>query len=254
MDLLSSLDGLLWFLLALGLLLLLQRALHREIQAFFLILTRHPAVAMALFSLVFFPGVLLHELSHFVVARILGVRTGHFSLLPQPMADGRLQLGFVETTRADLVRDSLIGAAPLIAGGLFLAYASIYRLNLLPLWEYLRHGQFSAFWMGLLVLPSSPDFPLWFYLTFAVSSTMLPSASDRHAWLPLGSMICVLVGLAFLAGAGTWMLENLAPYLNAFLRSVATLIGLSVGVHLILVLPLGLLHHLLTKLTGMDIE
>jgi hypothetical protein len=61
------LDGLAWLLLMLGPLLLLQPVLHREIQAVFLLLTRRPALTIGLFSLIFFPGVLLHEGSHFVV-------------------------------------------------------------------------------------------------------------------------------------------------------------------------------------------
>jgi len=234
-------------------LLFLQRALHREIQAVFLILTRHPGVTMALFSLLFFPGVFLHEFSHFLMARLLGVRTGRFSLLPRSMPDGRLQLGYVETAQTDIIRDSLIGAAPLIAGGLFVAYAAIHQLNLLPLWGFVRLRQFDLFWAGFLALPAIPDFPLWFYMTFAVSSTMLPSASDRHAWLPLGGVVTFLVGLGLLTGAGPWMLENLAPPFNTFLRSVATLFGLSAIVHLVLVLPLMLIHRLLTRVTGVDI-
>jgi len=254
MPLISSLDGLLWLLVALVLLMFLQRGLHREIQAILLITTRHPGVAMALFSLIFLPGVLLHELSHYIMARILGVQTGRFSILPRSMPDGRLQMGYVETASADLARDSLIGAAPLVAGGIFLVYASISRFDLFPLWEYLKQGQTDAFFKGLQALPSLPGFYIWFWLAFTVSSTMLPSTSDRRAWLPLGLMVGVMIGLALLAGAGPWMLKNLAPYLNTFLRSVATLFALSAGVHLILMLPLKLFHALLTKITGIDME
>ena len=109
----NQLSGLFWFILMLVPLILLQRLLHREIQAVFLILTRDPRITMGIFSLIFLPGVFLHELSHFLMAKILGVRTGRFSLFPQSLPDGRLQLGYVETTRSDIIRDSLIGAAPL---------------------------------------------------------------------------------------------------------------------------------------------
>ena len=82
--------GLLWLILALGPLLILQRLLHREIQLIFLYITRRVDLAMALFSLLFFPGVLLHEGSHFLAARLLGVRTGGFSILPHLLPGGRL--------------------------------------------------------------------------------------------------------------------------------------------------------------------
>ena len=98
------------------------------------------------------------------------------------------------------------------------------------------------------------DFFLWFYLVFVVSSTMMPSESDRHAWLPLGLCIVVLFTLATFAGAGTWMLENLAPSLNDFLGTVATLFGLSVTVHVILLLPTMLLHRAVSRITGLDIK
>jgi len=42
-------------------------------------------------------------------------------------------------------------------------------------------GKLNLFWLGIRALPSVKDFYLWFYLAFAVSSTMMPSQSDRHA-------------------------------------------------------------------------
>ena len=231
----------------------LQRALHREIQAIFLILTRRPNVTMALFSLLFFPGVFLHELSHFLMAKFLFVPTGRFSFIPESMPNGRLRLGYVEVSKTDILRDSIIGTAPLIAGGLFISYAARVQLDLLPLWDAFRQADFSTFWLDLLTLPSMSDFPLWFYLTFAISSTMLPSESDRNAWLPLGGMIVLSIAIAAFAGAGVWMLSHLAPPLNIFFRSIASIFGLSAAVHGILVLPLLLIHKLLTRITGLDI-
>lgn len=187
------------------------------------------------------------------MAKLLFVPTGNFSFIPKTMPNGRLRLGYVEVSKTDILRDSLIGMAPLIVGGLFISYAAIYPLNLLPLWDALRQANFSLFWMGLAALPSLPDFPLWFYLTFAVSSTMLPSESDRNAWLPLSGVIALFVVLAVFAGAGVWMLETLAPPLNIFFRSVATIFGLSAAVHGFLALPLLLIHKLLTRVTGLDI-
>lgn len=248
-----ELSGLFWFVATLVPLTLLQRLLHREIQAVFLILSRSPEFTIALFSLLFLPGVLLHEISHYLVAVVLGVPTPRFSVIPQVLPTGKLQLGYVETARTDIVRDSLIGAAPLFAGGLVVAFVALTKLSLLPLWDALRLGQFGAFWAAAAALPRESDFPLWFYLLFTVSSTMLPSQSDRHAWLPLGLAVALLLALAFLAGAGPWMLNHLTPPLNAFLSATSVIFGLSAIVHLALIIPSLALHLVSARLTGVDI-
>ena len=249
----SELQGFFWFIVMLIPLILLQRMLHREIQAVFLIITRSPQITMGMFSLIFLPGVFLHELSHFLMAKILRVPTGRFSIFPHPLPDGRLQLGYVETARADIVRDSLIGAAPLITGTIFVSYVSLFQLDMRILWDTLKNGQLNLFWMGIHALTHAQDFYLWFYLTFAVSSTMMPSESDRHAWLELVVSVGVIFGIALLIGAGPWMLNNVAPLLSRFLSSVAVIFGLSSAVHVVLALPTALAHKLLARATGVDI-
>ena len=252
---LSSFTGLIWFLLMLVPLNFLQRVLHREIQAALYIASGGNApLTMAVFSILFFPGVLLHEFSHFLMAKILFVPTRGFSIIPKMMPEGYLRMGYVEVAESDIVRDSLIGAAPLILGNLVVAYIAIYPLHLIPLWDVLRNGQMNLFWLGITLLPNVPDFALWFYLTFAISSTMLPSPSDRHAWLPLGLSVAFLFMLALFAGAGSWMMLNLAPVLNAFLHSVATLFGLSAAVHGVLIPPLMLVHKMLSRWLGWDVR
>ncbi len=254
MSYITAFDGLFWLLVALVVFVFLQRLLHREFQAFFLILTRHPDMTQVLFALIFFPGVLLHELSHFLTAKLLGVQTGNFSLIPQAQPDGKLRLGYVETASGGFVRDALIGAAPLVTGSLFVAYAAMVQMHLLPLWDLMRSANWGAFLAILVSVPKSPDFWLWFYLTFTISSTMMPSQSDRHAWLPLGLLIVGLVAVAMLAGAGTWMLANLAPAFNQFLRALAMIFGLSGVLHILLILPFFLFNRILTRFTGVDVD
>jgi hypothetical protein len=220
----------------------------------FLLISRDPVITIWLFSLMFFPGILLHETSHFLTAKVLGVRTGKFSLLPRALPGGRLQLGSVEVAQTDVVRDSIIGVAPLIAGGLFIAYAAIYHMHLLTVWEFLRAGETRLFSQGLVLLPRYSDFWLWFYLVFVVSSTMMPSESDRHAWRPLGIYAALLLGLALLAGAGQWMLDSLAPALNSFFKSVSLIFALSVVLHLLLLAPTMLAHRILSSATGLDVR
>jgi hypothetical protein len=115
-------------------------------------------------------------------------------------------------------------------------------------------GRWELFWMGLGLLPNVPDFYLWFYLTFAVSSTMLPSESDRLSWLPLGLWVIVLLVLAIFSGAGNWMIANLAPALDDLLNSVALLFGLSNTLHIVLLFPFFVLHRLLVYVMKVDVR
>jgi hypothetical protein len=251
---LGQIDGLVWLVVCLAPFLLVQRWLHRDIQAVFLLLTRRPELTIGLFSLLFFPGVMLHETSHFLMAVLLRVRTGRFSVLPKVQPDGQLQLGFVETAKSDFLRDALIGMAPLLSGGAVIAYLGISRLGLASLGIFITHAEWALFWQALVQLPNQPDFWLWFYLAFTISSTMLPSASDRRAWLPVALILVTLAGIAVLAGAGPWMLANLAPRVNQLLLTLATIFGISLVLHLILAIPFGLLANALSRVMRLKVS
>ncbi|HSV85852.1 MAG TPA: hypothetical protein VLH85_04715 [Levilinea sp.] len=249
----ASLSGLWWLLACLVPFILVQRWLHRELQGIFLLITRRPAMALGLFSLLFFPGVLLHEVSHFLAARLLWVRTGRFSVIPKALPGGRLRMGYVETAPSDAIRDALIGAAPLVTGSLLIAYLGAYRLGLSALATLALQGKWDLFWVWLMTLPNQADFWLWFYLAFSISSTMLPSASDRRAWLPIITGVLILVVLGLLFGAGPWIVANLTPLINRALRSLALVFGISLVVHAALLLPFWLLRLLLSRLTGLRV-
>jgi len=250
---LDRIQGLLWLLAFLLPFLAVQRAVHREIQAVLLLLTRKPGLTVGLFSLLFLPGVFLHETSHYLMAKLLRVPTGRFSLIPAVLPDGTMRLGFVETAEADFIRDALIGMAPLITGGAATAAISLGALHIQPVLTGLASAQYAAAFSALRALPAQADFWLWFYLLFTVSSTMLPSASDRGKWLPLILLLVSLTALLALFGAGNWMLNTAAPWLNGVLQSVAVVFAVSLLVHLALLLPFYLLRRLLNRVTGLRV-
>jgi hypothetical protein len=243
---LDAFSGLVWFLISLLPFLFVQRRLQRELQAVLLLLTRSPAMTVGIFSLLFFPGVLLHELSHFLMARLLRVQTGKFSLLPEMQADGKLRLGFVETEQTDFFRDALIGAAPLITGMIATALIGLQFLGVDAVLVPAATGRWQAVWPVLAVLPAHSDFWVWFYLVFAISSSMVPSPSDRRGWLPLLGVLAIITILVVVAGAGPWMMANLTPWLNTVLGSLAVVFFISLGVHVILILPVLLLRVVLS--------
>lgn len=249
----TNLDGLWWLLIALLPLLFVQRRLHQETMAVFLLLTRNQGMALILFSLLFFPGVVLHEMSHWITAKLLGVRTGKIWLIPERLPDGNLRMGYVEAERVDFFRESLIGFAPLLFGGLFVAYTGLSHLKFHLLWEALMNAQLTALPDSFAALYTQSDFWLWFYLTFVVSATMMPSPSDRQSWMPLILFAATVFGLALLGGAGPWLAENFAPGLNNVLRAAAVVFGISIAVHLVLLLPAALIRQGLNRLTGLTV-
>jgi len=238
-----------WWLLGLTLpFILAQVLLHREIQYLFLIMTRRLNLAVGLFSLLFFPGVLLHELSHLLAALLLRVPVKKFSLIPHTTPTGRVRLGYVQTNQVDVIRDALIGTAPLISGGAVIALISHFILGLPGFFT----GDFHTWWQALQQLPSLPDFWIWFYLLFTISSTMLPSESDRHAWLPIILVFVLLLILVIAAGAGPWMKIHVLPVLSTILPAVSAVIAISLLAHLVLLVPAGLLRSILGKSLGIS--
>src|SRR5512147_2293768 len=90
----------------------LQRWLHRHIQGLALILTGDAGCAIRFLFYLLMPGVLLHEMSHYVMARLLLVRTGAFRVGIGNTNRRQVSLGSVNIERTDPIRESLVGIAP----------------------------------------------------------------------------------------------------------------------------------------------
>lgn len=124
--------------------------------------TTRPGVV--LYSLLVLPGTIIHELSHWIVAEILQVRTGQITILPDLGGEqGRERLGSVATQKSDPIRGFLIGIAPFISGLLILVVLG--RLLMLG-W-----GVYPA-WQVLLII----------YGVMVIGNSMMISREDRRTW------------------------------------------------------------------------
>lgn len=247
-------EELVWLLILLGPLLFIQRKLHREIQGIILLITHRAEITMLIFSLIFLPGVMIHELSHYITARLLGVKTGELSIIPRTLTNGKIQLGYVVTSKSDILRDSLIGIAPFLSGSILVALLGLYRLNISLLVNENSVLSIISLIDNIRLIYNTPDFFLWFYLTFTISSTMMPSASDRRAWLPMALLLLVFIGFIILIGIGPWLLETLLKPTSFALESLVFVLGISVLFHLILLLPVWILRRLLERITGYQVN
>ena len=172
------------FFFAFGLLLLLGRQVHRAMHGLVLLLTNNYQSAAFLYALPLLPGVALHEISHAVMALILRVRVRSFTLVPQRKA-GSITLGSVEVNRADIVRMTFIGLAPMLVGIMVLTIIGWYVFDIGRLTKTIASGDFRQISNQVMLATQVGDAYLWFYLMFAVANAMMPSSSDTVTLPPV---------------------------------------------------------------------
>lgn len=146
--------------------------------------TKNLTFATYVIAALYLPGVIIHELSHLVVAVFLLLDVKGMSLIPhaEPTPGGiGLQLGSVEYYRQDPIRGAIVGIAPFIVGNIVLYFLFI-NPYLSSLSSPLREILLS-------------------YLVLILSSTMFSSKQDMiDVWvvlLFLGVLIGILTFLRF---------------------------------------------------------
>lgn len=201
-------------------LVLLEKWIHRHLHGAALLISGHDQAAIYLYAVLLFPGVALHEFSHWLMATLLGVRAGRIQLLPERGRDGRVRLGAVQVQKVDAVRGSLIGAAPLLTGSLAVLAIGYLAFDIGQAGQALLSGDPAAMTRAAMAMLETPDMWLWLYLVFAVANAMLPSSADRQTWPPVIAFLVLAAVVAYLAGGLVWM-GSLAPLVNAGLRWLA---------------------------------
>lgn len=191
------------FFVLFGLMLFLQRWLQQHIQGLTYAVTGNPGCAVRALFWVLLPGVVLHEFSHWLVANLVGVRTGRVSIGLGKMRGKHFSLGSVTVEKSDPLRESLIGVAPFIFG--ILAVWALMGLGF-GLWSPQSVSQVLET-LGAVI--RDPLTWVALYFVFAVSTSMIPSESDREPW---GVIIAIFAGIGLLALVLGWS-PNITPEL-----------------------------------------
>jgi hypothetical protein len=181
------------FFIELIILFFLSRELTRSFTYVMFNLLKSKKITVMLLALLFFPGTLIHELSHFLMAKVLFVHTGKMHLLPRIEGDGVI-LGSVGIGHSDIFRRMLIGAAPFLFGTTLLLCTLFYVTDQ-RLWEHVP---------SLLVAG---------YIVFEVGNTMFSSKKDREGMLTFLSVFGILAILLYIAGL-RFSLDTLAFFLT----------------------------------------
>jgi len=202
------------FFLELLILFFLSRQLSLELSFFFQRITRSRQISMFLLALLFFPGTLIHELSHFFMAKLLLVPTGTITLWPKVESSRTVTMGSVEVAKCDPFRNFFIGIAPFIVGTILVVQI---------LWNSILHNIFSS--TLLLVIVG--------YVLFVVCNTMFSSKKDMEGAVMFYCIVILLFIAAYFFGV---RIEHVAGFIN----SQESLTSMMRSAVFLLIIPIGL--------------
>ena len=193
-----------------------------------------------LFYLLVFPGVVLHEGTHYLACLLTGTRVSRFApFSPGRSDDGHLMLGYVRHERRAFPVGAIIGLAPILLNplGLLVVTALLTPLTLREV------AHLSGEVMALEIFASGflSDTPLlattWVYLAFSFALGSVPSREDLSG-LPMLLLILgcgiLLIGLLstgseIVLTSAIYDLSALAARLYALPAAVAVVAALTVG-------------------------
>ncbi|MGD2078985.1 MAG: hypothetical protein PVH18_11415 [Chloroflexota bacterium] len=245
-----------WVAITLPILSLLGRWIHRHLHGLATLVTGNANWAVILYALILLPGVLLHELSHWITAKLLRVRTGAFSILPKIGRDGTVQLGSVEyykTRGVGPIRESLIGSAPLVAGTAVVLLITFRIIDVDSLAIAIETGQVDRLTEAIATLFDTSDFLLWLYLLFAISNAMMPSASDRRAWPAFAAIMIAFALVLILLGVQDDLINTLAGPAATVFGHLGLAYSLVIGVDIFFIFIIYVLEQLISRIRGVEL-
>ena len=235
-------------------LLILRRWITHHLQGLGLLLWGNSDMAMLLYFLALLPGIVLHELSHWLFAQLLGVKTGKIELWPSRKSRGRIRLGSVQIGKADHLRASLIGLAPFITGCLVIYLIGDQILGVSRLIAPLFESDFATFQTSLAGYAQASDFWIWLYVIFAVSNTMFPSESDRGAWWPVLAVLGGIALLGYALGLESSIPQEATNVLLDLIRYLAYAFILTVAANLVFVVVIAVLEKITEAVKGTRVQ
>ncbi|OGY22415.1 MAG: hypothetical protein A3A65_04650 [Candidatus Chisholmbacteria bacterium RIFCSPLOWO2_01_FULL_49_14] len=212
--------------------------LIRYLMSASMLTTGSNKLGIVIYDLLFFPGILIHELAHFFAANFLGVRTGSIEIFPKEI-HGEVKLGSVQVGKSDPVRGALIGSSPLLIGTILLVVLLKWRFPFLftePLTAAITSISKGIHW---------PD-AFAFYLLFAVSNTMVLSKSDRKELVPAALLVLGISIIAWISKSMV-LLDKIAGVMGEVSGALAITFSAVFVLNLILMLPLIVIVKLLER-------
>jgi hypothetical protein len=238
-----------------GLVLLLRRIerwLHQHIFKVGWLLTQNYQTTTILYYTFFLPGVLLYEVTYWLVAGMLNVRADRAIHWPQAQEVGELNLNFVKLApRTGTYKKTFISTAPLFVGFIIIWLIAQNLFNINEVAQMMSSGTLESVVSGLRELTSAPDFWLWFYLIFTIANTMFPNVpKDLQGWRTIVAGFGILVVVLVLVGVGDEILGSIAEPFGQFIGTIQGLLVMLISIDLIMTAVLGLVEYITESVTG----
>lgn len=182
---------LLLFFLELFVLFFVSQFLTKSLSHLFYKITRSQTMTINLLSVLFLPGVIVHELSHMFSAALLMVPVGEIEFMPKVM-EGGVKMGSVGVGKTDPIRRAIIGFAPVLVG-VALIIGSIYYLYGL--------SSLTIVWKLAIIL----------FMVFEIGNTMFSSRKDLEGTLEL--LLVFVIIFAALYFVGVRIPENFTSFI-----------------------------------------
>lgn len=202
------------------------RYIFRSIFLFFLLIIKSQKAAITFLSIIFFIGVVVHELSHMFMAEVLQVRTHGIELIPE-LQNGRLKMGSVQVSKTDFLRQFLIGIAPLVVGCGIIISSLWFIHNTFPVGSIFSSPQ--AVLVSIFIV----------YLLFVIANTMFSSSKDMEGAVELLILLAVFeVGAFFVHVPLNQFIFSFSQNIEflKIIREIDLLFLIPVGINIISVL------------------
>ncbi len=178
-------------------------------------ITHNKTAAIFLFSFLFLPGTFVHELAHFLMAKLLFVPTGSFSLKPE-LTGNDLRLGRVMIAKTDIIRRFLIGSAPFLAGTAIILLAT-FLLQQENTWN-------NPYFLVFVIL-----------IIFQIGNTMFSSKKDMESIVPLLILVTILTIVVYITGFRIKLDQNSIVFLNGVFKKASSLLLIPIGIDIVLI-------------------
>ncbi|HVO41965.1 MAG TPA: hypothetical protein VMT34_05055, partial [Aggregatilineales bacterium] len=245
-----------WLILAAVLipLIYVEKWIHAHLYGVGWLLTNNKKSATALYYVLLFPGVFVHEFTQYLVAGALNVRIKRVIAWPEAQDDGTLRLNFVQIKQAHWMQAAVIGAAPLFTGLSIIWVISNQILNLDNVLSALATANITVIGPALQELVSKPDFYLWLYLMFTVSNAMLPTPADREGWPLVVVSFAVVIGFLVVIGTGAVLLRTFTGPVAHGVERLAAAFATVLAVEIPGLLVIGLAEEILKRITKREFQ